>query len=671
MIHFPSFSTINIEQFPHQLSALLKNNLEKINILLNKPQPWTWDNLIDPLEAMDAELESLWAPLSHLHAVVNSPALRDCYQSCLPELTAYETTMGHNQALFDAINSISRESLNNIQQKIIEDMIRDFKLAGIALSATEKQRFHEINTRLSELSNQFENNILDAENHYQRHITDEQELVGLPEHVLNTALTHAKEKNLNGWCLALNYPCYHAILTYAENRTLREEFYYAYMTRASDIGPTAHQFDNTEIMNEILLLRHEEAQMLGFSNYGEYSLETKMVKHPEQALEFLYDINQRARQQAQDEYAELQAYAKEHLQIKQIEPWDISYIAQKKKQQLYALTDETLRPYFPLTHVIQGLLHIIQTLYGVTFEEVTAQAIDTWHPDVQCFQLLDEQQKPRGYLYTDIFARQNKRSGAWMDSLQSRYKLANGTTQLPIATLTCNFAPPSTNQPPCLSHDEVITLFHEFGHCLHHLLTQIDYRSASGIHGVEWDAVELPSQFFENWCWERASLEKLSAHVETGEPIPKDLFEQLLASKNFLSALGLVRQIEFALFDFVLHTNQPAKTPDFIAETLATVREKTAITPMTSYNRFPHSFSHIFAGGYAAGYYSYLWAEVLSCDAFARFQEEGIFNQKVGRDFLQCILEVGGSRPAEESYQCFRGRRASISALLKHHGISS
>lgn len=671
MTHFPGFTTLNLTQFPDQLELQLNKHLKTIDTLLETKQPWTWDNLIHPLETMDDETEKLWAPLSHMHAVVNTAELRDCYQACLPKLSAYESTVGHNHALYEAIKTIPLDTLNETQQKIIHDMLRNFKLSGVSLPASDKTRLEAIHERLAKYTNQFENNILDVENQYEYLVTDESRLQGIPHHTKSTARESAQEKGQEGWCLTLAYPCFQGVLTYAEDRTLRETLYHAYVTRASDIGPHDKQFDNTKVMEEILSHRLEEAQLIGFDHYADYSLATKMAQHSQQVLDFLFNLNQRAQHQAQAEYQALQTYAHEHCGLDTLEPWDIAYVSQKMKQALFSLTDETLRPYFPLPHVMDGLLYILKALYGVSFEKVLDETLDVWHPDVVCYQIIDEQNNPRGYLYMDLFARPNKRGGAWMDSLQSRRQLDDGTIQLPIATLTCNFARAGANKAPTLSHDEVVTLFHEFGHCLHHLLTTVDYVSASGIHGVEWDAVELPSQFFENWCWAEESLKKLSAHEDTGAPMPHQLFEQLLLSKHFLSAMGLVRQVEFSLFDFKLHQSYQSNTPDFVANLLAEVRKLTSVVPIASYNRFQHGFSHIFAGGYAAGYYSYLWAEVLSCDAFARFEEEGLFNPKVGRDFLHCILEVGSSRLAEESFQCFRGRKPVIDALLKDRGIGA
>jgi oligopeptidase A len=551
----------------------------------------------------------------------------------------------------------------------MDDTLRDFELSGVALSKEHKQRFEAIQARLSELSNHFENNVLDSSQAYQLHITEEQRLKGLPQHALHQARLLAEEKGLPGWMLNLEIPCYLAVVTHADDRLLREEIYNAYVTRSSDQGPTAGQFDNSPIMDEMLSLRFEKAKLLGFNHYAELSLATKMAESGEQVMRFLLDLNQRAHPQAKMEFEKLKRFAKEEYAIHELAPWDIAYLSEKKRQKNYAVSEEELRPYFPLPRVMNGIFIILEKLYGMSMERMPG--VDTWHADVTCYRVKDSNNTVRGYIYADLFARQNKRGGAWMDSCQSRRKAPDGKVQLPIATLTCNFAKSAANQPPTLSHDEVLTLFHELGHCLHHVLTQVDYLSASGIHGVEWDAVELPSQFFENWCWEEEALQLLTAHVDTGQPLPKALFQKLQAAKNFQSAMVMVRQLEFSLFDFRMHQEFQPNCPEFIAKTLAAVRKDTAVVPIVPYNRFQHSFSHIFGGGYAAGYYSYKWAEVLSSDAFSRFEEEGVFNAKTGRDFLNKILEVGGSSKAADAFVDFRGRAATVDALLKHNGIES
>lgn len=663
----PQFNNLDLNQFTNQLNALLESNLQQINALLTQIETATWDNLMEPLEDMSNKLELFWSPLSHLHAVVNSPKLRECYQACLPKLSAYETAIGHNQALYEAIKSIETQPLNATQLKIIDDQLRDFELSGVALSPENKHRFEDIDARLSDLSNQFDNHVLDATQAYTLHIIDESRLSGLPEHALHAAKTLALEKNLPGFIISLEIPSYLAIVTYADDRQLREEIYHAYVTRASDQGPFAGKFDNTSIINELLTLRQKQANLLGFANYAELSIATKMVSSTTEVNEFLDNLIAKAHPQAEEEVLELADFAKQKFGLESLAPWDIAYLSEKKRQTEYNISQEELRAYFPLPTVLSGLLFIVDKLYGIHFKEI--KIFDKWHNETQCYQILDNQHNPRGYIYMDLFARPNKRGGAWMDSFQSRRKLPDGTIQLPIASLTCNFAKPAANKPPTLSHDELLTFFHEFGHCLHHVLTQVDYISASGINGVEWDAVELPSQFFENWCWEKQALEQLTKHVDTKESLPQALFEKLIAVKNFQSAMGMMRQLEFSLFDFRIHQQTTPYLSSTINDILTDVRKTTTVVPTVPYNRSQHSFSHIFAGGYAAGYYSYKWAEVLSTDAFSRFEEEGVFNPHTGQDFLHEILEVGGSRKAQESFERFRGRKASIDALLRQNGI--
>ena len=667
-VSLPEFKHINMVDFTGRLATMLANNTQKMAAILKENKAFTWANLMNPMDDMDDELEKWWSPLAHLHAVVNSPELRDCYEACLPLLSAYETARGHNQALYGAIKSLDKQKLDQTQCKIIDDTVRDFALSGVALSAEHKQRFEAISARLSALSNQFENNVLDASHDFQLHITDEARLIGLPEHALHNARELAEEKGLSGWVLTLEFPCYLAVVTHAQDRLLREELYKAFVTRASDQGPSAGKFDNTPVINEMLTLKHEKAQLLGFANYAELSLATKMADSTQTVLHFLSDLSRRAHGQAEIEFKCLQEFARECQGYIELAPWDIAYLSEKKMQTRYAISQEELRPFFPLYKVMDGMFSIIHTLYGMTLEEV--KDVDTWHTDVTCYRVIDSEHNMRGYVYVDLFARPHKRSGAWMDSCQSRRKLAGDEVQLPIATLTCNFAKAVGKKQATLSHDEVITLFHEFGHCLHHVLTRVDYFGASGISGVEWDAVELPSQLFENWCWDSHALQLLTSHVETGETLPLELFNKLLKVKNFQSAMGIMRQLEFSLFDFRIH-QEYSDNPGFVASIIADVRKQTTVVPIDPCNRFQHSFSHIFGGGYAAGYYSYKWAEVLSSDAFARFEDDGVFNAATGRDFLRCILEVGSSRKAADSYLAFRGREATVDALLRHNEINA
>lgn len=665
----PHFSDFDAAAFPKSFEQLLESNKKAIDALLKANQTFTWDNLMHPLDDLDDVLSKRWSPLSHLHSVMNSPELREAYKACLPMLSAYEASVSHNQALYQALASIDTSTINPTQQKIMTDTLRNFKLAGVALAPEKQKRFEAINTRLAELSNQFETHILDAVEAYTLPIADEKRLAGLPEHAILSARERAKKTKQDGFILNLEIPCYLAVATYADDRELRETLYEAYVTRASDQGPHAGEFDNTALIQEILALRDEKARLLDFKSYAELSIAPKMADTPDEIFEFLNTLVKQVLPQAKKDVEALKAFAEKQCDISELKPWDVNYVSQKKKEAEYALNDEALRPYFPLPHVMKGIFNIIKTLYGMQLKDIT-ESVDIWHPDVTCYAIHDKNQQLRGYLYMDLFARPNKRGGAWMDDAQSRRKLSDGNIQPPVAFLTCNFAKSASFNVPTLSHDEVITLFHELGHCLHHVLTQVDYLSASGIQGVEWDAVELPSQFFENFCWDKDALKQLSQHVETGEPLPKELFDALLASKQFQAGMHLIRQLEFAWFDFLLHEAYPGDDPTWLEDTIKLVRETTQVLPTAPYNRFAQSFSHLFAGGYAAGYYSYLWAEVLSSDAFSRFEDEGILNPQTGHDFLTHILEVGSSRKASQFFETFRGRAPTTAAFLRHHGIN-
>ena len=664
---FPQFSQVDLKHFTEQLDTMLSDNLKHIDEMLNKYQTFSWDNLISPLDDMDDALEQFWSPVSHLHAVKNSPEIREAYEACLPKLSAYEAAIGQNSKLYDAVQSIDTTHLDGAQKKIIQDIIKDFELSGVSLPPEKKLELETYQTRLSELSNQFENNVLDATQAYTLHIEDKKRLLGLPTHAVNTARALAESKGQEGWILTLEIPCFLAVMSYAEDRALRASIYEGFVTRASECGPHAGQFDNTAVMNEILTLRQQQAELLGFENYAEYSIATKMAESSQAVSTFLHNLGEKAHGQAKQEFEELIQFAKEHLNLDELKPYDVAFASEKKQQAEHGISQEILRPYFPLSKVTDGLFQIINRLYGMNLELV--DHVDTWHEDVRCYKVIDDQNHNRGYLYVDLFARTNKRGGAWMNSLQSRRVKDDGKVQLPIATLTCNFAKTGDNDSAALSHDEVVTLFHEMGHCLHHLLTQVDYLGASGINNVEWDAVELPSQFFENWCFEEEALPLLTSHIETGEILPKALFDKLKAAKNFQSAMGMVRQLEFSLFDFRIHQEFTSKETEQVQMILDEVRQSLSVVPIAPYNRFAHSFSHIFAGGYAAGYYSYKWAEVLSSDAFSRFEEEGVFNHETGQAFLKEILEVGGSKKASDAFQAFRGRAPEIEPLLRHNGI--
>jgi oligopeptidase A len=665
--HLPLFNDIDIPFVPAQLERLLNENREKIMQLLESNVRYDWENLLQPLDDLDDLINHLWSPIAHMHAVVNSEQLRQSYQACLPLLSEYSAEVGQNDQLYKAIKSIDKSKINKTQQKIIKDDLLSFELSGVALPKEKQERFKQIQTRLSTLSNQFDNNLLDATQAWFKHITEEELLKGIPSHAVAVAKELAEEKGLDGWVLSLEFPCYYAVITYAKAREIREEIYNAYVTRASEVGPNALEFDNGPLIDEILKLRDEKARLLGFDNYAQLSIEQKMAESVEKVIEFLTDLSTRSIKQAEIEYDRLSLFGKEHGGLENLEPWDISYVSEKKRQHLFNLSQEDLRPYFPEGKVIEGMFEIVNRLFGIKLEAF--DGVQTWHRDVKFYQLFDDKGQLRGQLFVDLYARKDKRGGAWMDECQVRRILKNGDTQLPVAFLTCNFAPPSGDKPATFSHEEVLTLFHEFGHCLHHLLTRVDYASASGINGVEWDAVELPSQMLENWCWEYPALSLISSHVDNGEPLPHELFEKLIAAKNFQSAMAMMRQLEFALFDYRIHLEYDQEQKKCVQTILGDVRKQACVVPIASYNRFQNGFSHIFAGGYAAGYYSYKWAEVLSSDAYSRFEEEGIFNQHTGRDFMHFILERGGARKAQELFVAFRGRKPKIDALLKHNGI--
>lgn len=665
----PPFSRIKASDVEPAVDELLARNRQKIAELTANDGARDWDSLVAVLDELNDELGQAWSPVSHLNGVMNSPEIREAYNAALPKLSQYWTEMGQNAALYKAFKELKESAefakLSQPQQTVIEHTLRDFRLSGIALPAEKQQRFAELKQQLSKLTTQYSENVLDATQGWIKHVTDETQLAGLPEHVIAGAREAAESRELDGWVFTLDFPPYFGVMTYAEDRALREEMYQAFCTRASDQGPTAGQWDNSAIMDEILALRYELAQLLGFANYAEYSLATKMAQSPDQVTEFLRDLAQRSRPKAEQELAELKAFAKETDGLEDLQSWDLSYYGEKLKQARYEISQQELRPYFPLPTVLNGLFDIAGGLFNFSVEEV--QEFDSWHKDVRLFKLVRDGEAI-AYCYLDPFARAGKRGGAWMDECRVRRLLPDGTLQLPVAYLVCNFTPATGDQPALLTHNEVTTLFHEFGHGLQHMLTRMQEADVSGINGVAWDAVELPSQFMENWCWEPESLAKMSGHFETGEKLPKALLDKLLAAKHFQSGMMMLRQIEFALFDFELHQHyQPGKTN--IQQVLDSVRKEVAVTIPPEWNRFQHGFSHIFAGGYAAGYYSYKWAEVLSADAFSRFEEEGLDNPAVGQSYRETILEQGGSREAMDVFVDFRGREPKVDALLRHSGI--
>ena len=669
----PQFSLIKPEHVKPAVEKAIADCKKTIEQVLNQ-DTFTWNNLVTPTDEVDDVLGKLWSPVSHMNSVVNSDELREAYESCLPILSEYGTFVGQHKGLFEAYqklaNSKEYSTLDTAQKKVIDNALRDFKLSGIALNNDDKKRYGEIVTRLSELSSTFGNNLLDATHAYNVNITDEAELSGLPDSAKEAAAALAAEHEKQGWLFTLDIPSYLPVMMYCDNASLREKLYRGYVTRASDQGPNAGDFDNSAIMNELLSLRHELSQLLGFENFAEKSIATKMASSTNEVLEFLENLAVKSKKQGQQDLDEVKAFAISEYEKSDLQAWDLPYYSEKLKQNRYAISDEELRPYFPENKVVSGLFEVVHRLFGLTIKEKAD--IDTWHKDVKFFDVFDKNQQLRGSFYLDLYARAKKRGGAWMDDCVGRRALANGDIQYPVAYLTCNFNKPVGNKPALFTHDEVVTLFHEFGHGIHHMLTQIDASGVSGIDGVPWDAVELPSQFLENWCWQPEALAFISGHFETNEPLPQAMLDKMLAAKNYQSAMQMLRQLEFSIFDFTMHANYHPdnKNENYIQETLNDVRNKYAVITATDFNRFQHSFSHIFGGGYAAGYYSYKWAEVLSADAFSRFEEEGVFNPEVGNDFLVNILEKGGSQEPSVLFKAFRGREPNIEALLRHSGIT-
>lgn len=670
-INRPNFSAVNPATVEQELDTLLSRFQAVIDQVSSLTNP-TWDSLIRPLETAGNELSLFWSPVSHLNSVMNTDALREAYNRCLPKMSAFYTEMGQNSDLYNATqrlrDSDEYEALDSAQKKAINNEIRDFELGGVSLSDENKKRYGEVAQALSKLKTEHSDNVLDATNAWEKLITSEEELKGLPESAIAAAKQRATEKDQEGWLLNLEFPVYYAVLTFAENTALREEMYTAYNTRASNQGPHAGQFDNGEKAVEILKLRAEKAQLLGYDNYAQLSVVPKMVESPEQVIDFLNDLAKKAVPEAKREYQALETFAKDTLGLGKLNAWDIAFVSDKLKQQQYSISDEDLKPYFPASKAVPGMFDVVGRLFGLKIEQVND--VDLYHEDIQCYAITDSRGELRGEFYLDNYARPHKRGGAWMDTCATRQRVAQGV-QLPIAYLTCNLTPPVGDEPALLTHMEVTTLFHEFGHGLHHMLTRMDTAGVSGINGVEWDAVELPSQFMENWCWERESLDMISGHYQTGAPIPDELLEKLRSAKNFQSAMQLVRQLEFSLFDMQLHMQATKDKPVDIDGILDAVREQVAVLPYPDFVRLQHAFSHIFSGGYSAGYFSYKWAEVLSADAFSRFEEEGIFNEQAGKDFLTNVLEMGGSRNAMESFVAFRGREPSVDALLRHSGLAA
>ncbi|VAX32252.1 Oligopeptidase A [hydrothermal vent metagenome] len=666
----PQFSKIKPEHVIPAVDQLLHENRQKLTTLLAANGTYTWQNLIHPLEAADEKLDRAFSPISHLNAVVNSEALREVYNACLPKLSDYATELGQHEGLFRAYTQIAEgpeyATLDAAQKKIIDNALRDFRLSGIGLGSEDKARYKVFMKKLSTLSSQFSDNILDATNAWKKEVSDEKQLAGLPESAVAMAKQIAEREGLSGWVFNLEFPSYLPVMTYADDRALREVLYRAYVTRASDQGPNAGKWDNSQNMEEILALRHQIAALLGFENYADYSLATKMATSTDQVMSFLNELAEKSHAMAQQDLQEVRDFAKAEHGFEGLEAWDLPYYSEKLQEHKYAITQEELKPYFSVDHALAGLFAVVNRLYGLTITAI--EGVETWHEDVRFFEIRDRDNQVRGQFFLDLYARPHKRGGAWMGDCMTRKRTEDGI-QTPVAYLVCNFSPPVGDSPALFTHDEVQTLFHEFGHGLHHMLTQVDYLGVSGIGGVPWDAVELPSQFMENWCWQKEALDLFARHYQTKEKLPEEMFQRMLAAKNFQSAMQMVRQLEFALFDFRIHMEFDPKKGGRVFEILEQVRKQVSVMQTPAFNRFPHSFSHIFAGGYSAGYYSYKWAEVLSADAFSLFEERGIFDQETGLQFMTMILEQGGSREPMEMFVNFRGREPEINALLRHSGL--
>ncbi len=667
--NLPAFSSIHPSTIQPLIEQQIEKNKKLSKSLLASHSDYNWDNLMHPLSMADNELQKLWSPVSHMNSVVNTPELRDAYNTCLPLLSDYHTAMGQDRDLFKAIQSIQDNQtalgLDDAQKKVIENALKSFHLSGVSLSKKKQHLFREINKKLSELTSAFADNVLDATNAWTKQIEDVSHLAGVPDSSLDMMKQAAEQRELEGYLLTLEFPSYIAISTYADDRGLREEVYRAFVTRAAE-NSAYPAFDNNELMEDILQLRQEKAKLLGFDNFTALSLDKKMAESAEEVISFLDQLADKSQPFARKEMQALADFAQQECGIDDFQAWDVAYVSEKLKLKLFDFSEEDLKPYFPVEQVIKGMFELVETLYSVTIKQ--KKGVDTWHDDVRFYEILNAQGELQAQFYFDLYARQHKRGGAWMDDYCGRFKHGD-ELQTPIAYMTCNSAPASGDKPALLTHNEVVTLFHEFGHGLHHMLTQVDYLDVSGINGVEWDAVELPSQFMENWCWQRETLDLFAAHYESGEKLPNKLFQKMQAARHFHSAMGMVRQLEFSLFDIKIHQDTTIQSAKQIQTILNEVREKVAVLKAPDFNRFQNSFSHIFAGGYAAGYYSYKWAEVLSADAFARFEEEGIFNPKVSQDFLTEILMKGGSRTAMESFIAFRGRKPTVDALLRHSGL--
>ena len=668
----PRFAEIEPHHVEPALDALLAENRAQIKKLATQSNRADWKNFAVPLVLIEERLDRLWATVSHLNAVCDSEDLRRAYEAALEKRTTYQTEVSQNRDLFAGFKRINEsgelDRLDLAKQKTVGNAIRDFRLGGVELEGTARQRFAEIATELAALSNRFEQNLLDATDGWHLDLTAEPDLEGLPESARALARQTAELAGIEGWRFTLQAPAFIPFMMFSSRRELRREMYHAYVTRASDCGPNAGRWDNSVVMDRILELRSEQAALLGYDQYVDYALVTRMATTSANVQIFLDDLVDRTRSHARKDLEELVKFTAQEAPDTELEAWDLPYWSERLRQSRYQFSQEEVRPYFPLPRVLEGMFEVVRQLFGIVVRPAAATP-QVWHPDAMFFEILDDAATVRGQFYLDAYARTNKRGGAWMADCIGRYRKPDGSLQTPVALLTCNFSPPVDDKPSLLTHEDVLTLFHEFGHGLHHMLTKVDEPAVAGINGVPWDAVELPSQFLENWCWERAALDLISGHFESGERLPAELLQNLRDARNFQSGLQMVRQLEFSVFDLRLHLDEiPGKQS--IQDVLDEVRRDVAVVQPPSFNRFQHSFSHIFAGGYAAGYYSYKWAEVLSADAFGRFEEQGLFDRDSGKAFLTEILEQGGVQDPLAMFVAFRGREPSVDTLLRHLGLA-
>jgi len=663
----PLFDQIKPSDISPAIEGILKEANSLIHALKVMGGSISWENFVEPIEMVSEKISRAWGQIEHLNAVVNSDDLRKAYNDNLIKLTEFYTNLSQDEALYKKYQSLKDgeifESLTPSQKRIIDNVLREFKLGGAELNELEKARFKVIQEKLAKLSTQFEENILDATNEFSIFVGDADDLKGIPEENIKKAQSDAIEDKKEGYKLTLHFPSYLPVMQYAEDRNLREKLYRGYATRASELA--SPKFDNTKLIDEILALRYESAKLLGFNHFTEMSLVTKMAKSNEEVVSFLMDLANKAKPFALKDMEELSAFSKT-LGIEKLEAWDIAYVSEKLRQAKYSFSENEVKQYFPEHRVLKGLFKVVETIFKL---KIIKTDTPTWHKDVSFYSIKNDGDELVGQFYFDLYARNHKRGGAWMDEAISRYKNSFESSH-PVAFLTCNFSSPSENKPALFSHDDVITLFHEFGHGLHHMLTKVDEYSISGIKGVEWDAVELPSQFMENFCWEWDVVKHMTEHVDNKSPLPEALFKKMIEAKNFQSGMQTLRQIEFSLFDIRLHTQYSDQNKINSLKLLETIRDEIAVVRPPAWNRFPNSFSHIFAGGYAAGYYSYKWAEVLASDAFSLFEEEGILSSNAGQKFQEEVLSKGGSRPAMESFVAFRGRAPSVDALLRHSGMA-